>query len=103
MLSSRVPWALGYLSLTLAKLGRVDEARAVLAELAERRKSGYVTPMSFAVSHVGLGEIDDAFRCLEQCFEERDPTLFYMREPTLAPIHADPRFRALLRKLNLEA
>jgi serine/threonine-protein kinase len=103
MLSSRVPWALGYLSLTLAKLGRVDEARAVLAELAERRKSGYVTPMSFAVSHVGLGEIDDAFHCLEQCFEERDPTLFYMREPTLAPIHADPRFRALLRKLNLEA
>ena len=103
MLSSRVPWALGYLSLTLARLGRVDEARAVLAELTERRKTGYITPMSFAICHVGLGEIDEAFRCLEQCFEERDPTLFYMREPTLAPIHADPRFRALLRKLNLEA
>ncbi len=101
-LSSRVPWTLGYLALTYATTGRRDEARAILAELTARRRAGFITPMSFAICHMGLGELDEAFRCLEQCLDERDPTLFWLREPTLTPLHADPRYSALLRKLNLE-
>jgi tetratricopeptide (TPR) repeat protein len=102
-LSSRVPWALGYLGMVYARSGRTNEARAVLDELSERRKAGFVTPMSFAICHIGLGEFDEAFRYLDLGLEERDPTLFWLREPTLSPIQSDPRFRALLRKLNLEA
>ena len=101
-LSSRMPWTLGYLGLIYAALGRRDEVRAILAELAARRRDGFITPMSFAICHTGLGELDEAFRRLEQCLDERDPTLFWLREPTLAPLHADPRYPALLRKLNLE-
>ncbi|MBZ5608752.1 MAG: protein kinase [Acidobacteriia bacterium] len=103
MLSSRVPWSLGYLGLTYAKLGRRDEVRAILDELSARRQTGFVTPMSFALCHIGLGEFDQAFRYLQQGLDERDPTLFWLREPTLASIQSDPRFRALLRQLKLDA
>ncbi len=103
MLSSRVPWSLGYLGLTYGKLGRVADVRAILEELSARRRTRYTTPMSFALCHLGLDEVDETFRCLEQCYEERDPTLFWAREPTMSAIHGDPRFAALLRKLKLEA
>jgi TolB-like protein len=93
---------LGWLGLALGVCGRKTEARAVLEQL--QRSERYILPTSFAHVHLGLGEFDAAFKWFDRAVEERDqimmPILSYAH---FDPLRADPRFAALLRKMNLEA
>jgi hypothetical protein len=92
---------LGWLGLALGVCGRKAEARAVLEQL--QRSERYILPTSFAHVHLGLGEFDAAFQWFERAVEERDqimmPILSYAH---FDPIRKDPRFAAMLRKMNLE-
>ena len=54
--------------------------------------------------HLGLGEHDDVMACLEQAFSMRAVDLAVVRiDARFAPIAADPRFNALLERMNLES
>ena len=54
-------------------------------------------------STLGLGELDEAFAWMNRAIDERDPMMTPIRSyPFFDPIRADPRFEALLRKMNLE-
>ena len=45
---------------------------------------------------------DDSFEWLDRAFAERDSSLIYTKvDPELKSLHRDPRFAALLKKLNL--
>jgi TolB-like protein len=100
-LSPRSDVLLGWLGLALGVCGRKAEARAVLEQL--QRSERYILPTSFAHVHLGLGEFDAAFQWFERAVEERDqimmPILSYAH---FDPIRKDPRFAAMLRKMNLE-
>jgi hypothetical protein len=49
-----------------------------------------------------LGDKERALTYLEQAYEERDPALFYLKVgPFFNPLRAEPRFQALLRRVNL--
>jgi TolB-like protein/DNA-binding winged helix-turn-helix (wHTH) protein/Tfp pilus assembly protein PilF len=50
----------------LAKLGRKEDARDILAELMSRSADHYVPPYSIAVAYTGLADIDSAFSWLER-------------------------------------
>jgi tetratricopeptide (TPR) repeat protein len=55
-----------------------------------------------AVNRTTAAEIDAAFALLERAFRERDPDLRWLVTfPGLAPLHADPRFADLARRMNL--
>lgn len=98
----RAPAAIGVLGYGLARLGRRAEARAILAELDAAESRSYVTPMSRAWVHIGLGEFDNAFEWLDRAVEERDPhVLHFPCQPAYDPMRQDPRFPALLRKMRL--
>jgi adenylate cyclase len=50
------------------------------------------------------GEPDDAFRELERAWDANDPALhFIFYDPLFAPLRADPRYAALLRRAGLPA
>lgn len=86
------------LARSLAVSGRGDEARAVLAEIAQA--SGYLSPYQRATIHVALGERDEALACLEGAGEDRDPWLVWIKvDPMLDDLRADPRFGALLARV----
>ncbi len=93
-------WKSG-LGLTYALAGRQDEARLVLAELVADP-----TPWDtwfIAQIYAVLGEKDEAFRWLEAAYgPHHHPYLpWIMHPPAFKPLHDDPRFKDLLRRMNL--
>jgi tetratricopeptide (TPR) repeat protein len=84
----------------LAAVGESGRARRLLDELMEVSKKRYVCPYEIGVTHLGLGEKDEAFRWLEKGYEGRSICMQYTRQdPRLTPLHADPRYTDLLRRL----
>jgi hypothetical protein len=53
--------------------------------------------------HTALGDIDKSFEILEKAIEERDLNLCLMKVlPEFNNIRSDPRFKAFLKKMNLD-
>jgi tetratricopeptide (TPR) repeat protein len=101
--SGDLPSMMGWLGLTLGLSGNASEARALLERLYRKAAQGYVPPTCLAWIHLGLGEIDAAFEWLNRAVDECDQLLMPIKSYAfLDPIRADPRFSALLRRMNLE-
>lgn len=82
--------------------GRKEEARKVLAFLLEKQKSQFVPPAMIAAVYIGLGEKDKAFEWLERAWAEHGLFLDQLRvHPIYDPIRSDPRFDALVRRINV--
>jgi len=85
-----------------ALAGNKAEARNVLKTLTDRSRQTYVSPFRLALIHAALGEKETAIKLLHQAFEERDIGMVQLKvEPRLDPLRQDPRFRDLLRRMNL--
>jgi DNA-binding winged helix-turn-helix (wHTH) protein/TolB-like protein/Tfp pilus assembly protein PilF len=90
---------LGY---AYAVAGKKTEARKVITALEQSATEKYVSPFPIAVAYTGLGEKDRAFAALEKAYEERSWGMGMLRvNPVFDPIRSDPRFVALLRRVNL--
>jgi tetratricopeptide (TPR) repeat protein len=83
--------------------GMTEKAREVLHELEERAQSAFVSPYHFAYVYTGLGNADRAIECLERAVATRTGAIYGIKGSFLfAPLRGHPRFRALLRQMNLE-
>jgi tetratricopeptide (TPR) repeat protein len=77
--------------------------QALLSKLQAKMPHASVPAYGLALIHLALGNADQAIEALEKAFEERDPTLFWLRfSPGYEVIKNDPRIRDLLRRLNLQ-
>jgi adenylate cyclase len=82
--------------------GKPDEARAVLQRLETWTRERYVSPYHLAYVYTGLGDFDRAIDMLERSYRERAGAIYGVKGSFLfTPLHAHPRFIALLRKMNL--
>ena len=96
------PTGKGYLGLYLAKSGRRDEAIKLLSELKQESTQRYVQSYAFAMIYIGLGEKDDALDWLEKEVSERaSNTRYFAAAPELDDVRSEPRFKAMLKQLNL--
>ena len=85
-----------------AKAGRRDKAEEMIRRFREIGKTQYVPACRVAAIYVALGEKDRAYEELEKAFETRDWELYRMNADTYwTPLHDDPRFKEMLRRLNL--
>ncbi len=86
----------------LAKSGKRDEARMVLAEMLKLSTERYIPPSHIALIYNGLDERDETLAWLERGFEQRDPKMTFLKvEPKWNNLRSDPRFAELLRKVGL--
>jgi TolB-like protein/Flp pilus assembly protein TadD len=93
---------LGQLGEAYAMAGQTGKARGILGELEERAKHSYISPYHFAYVYTGLGEIETAMDWLERAVAERTGPAYGIKGSFLfGPLHAHPRFRALLHQMKL--
>lgn len=81
-------------------LGHAKESRQAIDEAVA--KGAQSSPYGIAEIFASCGEKDKAFEWLERAYQRRDTGLASMRNDILlALLHGDPRFAAMLRKMNL--
>ncbi|HXM37942.1 MAG TPA: protein kinase [Gemmatimonadales bacterium] len=86
----------------LARSGRAAEANALLTELHAFARDHYVSPVPFAILHIGLGNLDTALDWAERAYAERRGWLAYLKvNPIFDPLRQHPRFAALVQKMKL--
>jgi pentatricopeptide repeat protein len=98
-LSGAGPSEMAILAHIYGRMGRTEEARALLSEILSR---GDAPPYYVALAYVGLGENDNAFKWLDTTLEARSgPFNELNADPMFDRLRPDPRFAALLRRMGL--
>jgi serine/threonine-protein kinase len=93
---------LAQLGQAYGRVGRTQEAREMLGRLEELSRQRYVSPYHMAYVYAGLGEDDRAMDWLERAYEERAGGVYGIKGSFLfSSLREHPRFKALLRKMNL--
>jgi tetratricopeptide (TPR) repeat protein len=81
-------------------LGREEESDAALGELISKYEA--VDTYLIAEIYAFRNQPDEAFEWLDRAYAKHNDGLIFTRvEPLLKSLHSDPRFAALLKKLNL--
>jgi serine/threonine-protein kinase len=92
---------LGSLAGVLAKSGRPDTARVILADLLAREQQSYVPPFAIAAAYVGLGDVDHALDWLERAYQGRYAEMVALQvAPLWDPLRSQPRYQELLRRMK---
>lgn len=96
------PEAKANLAYAYAVSGRPREAREILNELQNGTPHAYSSPFDIAVAYTGLGDRDSAFVWLEKAYDEKARPLLSLKiNPLFDPLHSDPRFPALVRRMKV--
>jgi TolB-like protein/tRNA A-37 threonylcarbamoyl transferase component Bud32/Tfp pilus assembly protein PilF len=85
---------------TLAKMGRLDEASRLLADLRASRRPA--RPYELALAYATMGDAAAALEQLETAFRIRDAGLAHLAvDPLLDPLRRSPQLAELLRRMSL--
>ncbi len=102
-LSKGSTYTVAALAHAYAVAGERVEAQKLLDQLKKLSRRRYVSSYDIAEVHIGLGNKNLAFEWFQKAFDERARALIFLKvEPRLDIVRADPRFIALLKKMNLE-
>jgi len=98
----KVPFVTATLGRAYAASGKVDKARAMLQELTEAAETQHVSAIIFAQMYAALGDRPQALAALERAYETRSKMLQWTgRDPVFQAFHREPKFAALLQRMNL--
>ena len=101
-LTNRQNVVLSELGYVYGETGKRAEAIAVAKELEAKYARKEAAGHEVAAVYAGLGEKDKAFEWLEKDFQARDGRLTTFRwEIQFEPLRDDPRFKDLLKRMNL--
>ena len=94
---NRAPMLLSRLGDLYARLGKKQEAQAMINELAEMSKRSHVSPIFIASIYARLGEKESALRWLEKAKESGDLDL---SDSAFDTLRSDPRYKTLEERLK---
>lgn len=97
-----LPVALKVLGYVQAQIGDRSNALATLKQIEVSFAKGEIDGRDAAVVNAALGENDKAFEWLEKDFQSHNVQLIELRmEIPFTPLHTDPRFKDLLKRMNM--
>jgi TolB-like protein/Tfp pilus assembly protein PilF len=93
------PWRWAIQAAIEHRLGHTEASQRMTDELIE--KYGERAPYVIALSYGWRGDPDRVFEWLERAYARRDAALGLLQfNPSLSVVRSDPRYKALLRKMN---
>jgi tetratricopeptide (TPR) repeat protein len=100
--SPRNPAVMAAMAYNHAAAGRDGACRQLAGELAALAQKQYVSPLAQAMAYSAGGDVDAAFRKLDDAVQERSTWLPVIRFlPAFQLLRQDPRFTGLLSRMNL--
>jgi serine/threonine-protein kinase len=67
-------------------------------------RTRYISPVFSALVSMGMGDKTRAFALLDKAYEERSEWMMVLKtEPEFDPLRGDPRFQALIEKVEQAA
>ena len=91
-----------FLAISLLKSGQRDEAVKMLNELKRASAQRYIPGNSIAIVALALGDKEEALAWLEKDMADHsEATSEYAVDPYLDDLRDEPRFKAMLKRLNL--
>ena len=101
-ITNRESNTVGMLGKLLGLTGRRAEAEGLLAELERRAQDEYIPPMAIGSIYLGLGEIELTLDYVEEMVDQHSGFVPYFAvAPDLDSLRREPRFQALLNRLQL--
>jgi tetratricopeptide (TPR) repeat protein len=89
-------------ALAKAKTGNRDEAVKLLGWLKQESAKRYITGYAFAITYLALGEKEKALEWLEKDVDDRSGWgTGFLVTTELDDVRDEPRFKALLKRMNL--
>ncbi|MGI8640309.1 MAG: protein kinase domain-containing protein [Pyrinomonadaceae bacterium] len=95
------PWITGYLGYVYAAAVKKEEARKLIGELKEFSKQHFLSALYIAYIYAGLNEKDQAFEWLDKAYEQHSGLALVNVETTFDNLRPDPRYKDLLKRMNL--
>jgi TolB-like protein/lipoprotein NlpI len=94
-------------AITLAQLyavsGQIEEAKRLIDDVERNKLMTEQIHRGLALVYAALGEIDIAFKYLEESYERHEESILSLKvDPKMDPLRSDPRFMALLKKIGVE-
>ncbi|TET67102.1 MAG: tetratricopeptide repeat protein, partial [Candidatus Aminicenantes bacterium] len=90
------------IGIVYARMGRKEEALQILNKYLGQSNKEFVHHYGIACLYFALAENDLGFQWLEKAYEARDPWIVSIKiDFLLDSVRTDPRFKALLMKMNI--
>ena len=97
------PWVAAWLGYAYAAAGQDDRALAMIEELHRRSIRGYVPPFNLAIVYLGMGDRERALDGLEKAHAASSQGMMGLKmDRIFDPLRKEPRFIALMKKLNFD-
>jgi serine/threonine protein kinase len=91
-----------YIAITYAKMGNEEKVKELLSQYIAQSKVANISDASVAKLYFTLGENDKGFEWFQKAYEEREGLLSIKIDPLYDSVRSDPRFKEILKKMNLE-
>ena len=89
------------LAVAFSRVGRRQEAEAILSKWKQEEKTRYISSYWFAIAYAAYGDKNAAFSELEKAYQTHDWFLLRIKvDPFMDPLRDDPRFDTLVKRLK---
>jgi len=90
------------LGLAYARTGQREKSLEIISKMKDAEKSRYVMSYMIGVHYLALGDKESAFAELEKGFKNHDWFMQRLKtDPFMEPVRDDPRYKEMLKRLNL--
>ncbi len=98
----KISWVVGSLGHAFAVAGKRAEATRLLEELLERAVREVIDGTALLLIYLGLGDREEALRWTEKAGESKGLISVWLNgDPRFDPLRGEPRFQAVIRRMNL--
>jgi hypothetical protein len=95
------PYVAAFLGYAYGASGDRARAMAQIDEMKKRAIRGYIPAYNQAMVYLGLGDHRRALDCLERAYAADSSWMGWLKmSRVFVPLRSEPRFKALLKKLN---